>query len=197
IFMQNHLLIWNKSKLDISNSNLKGPHNIANIMAAILATSEFKINNLEQTINNFQPLAHRMEVVDKINGITFINDSKATNTESVKYALQSFSKPVNIIMGGQGKNEDYSVLNKLLKQHAKKIYLIGSSTEDMENAFQNIVATQRCKDLKEAVIKAYQQSKKEDIILLSPACTSYDMFQNFEVRGNIFKKIVRDIKNDE
>jgi UDP-N-acetylmuramoylalanine--D-glutamate ligase len=166
-------------------------------MAAILCTQKFDIKNLEATILNFSPLQHRLEKVAEIHGISFINDSKATNTESVKYALQSFQRPIRIIMGGRGKGEDYSVLNKLLKKHVCKAYLIGEEAEQIRKAIAAWVDTTKYDSFSQAIKTAFLESKKGDVVLLSPACTSYDMFQNFEERGQAFKKVVKELEDEQ
>ncbi|MCK4653654.1 MAG: UDP-N-acetylmuramoyl-L-alanine--D-glutamate ligase, partial [Candidatus Cloacimonetes bacterium] len=123
IYFDGKYINFKEEKISIKDSTLKGPHNIANIMASILAVSQYGVKNevIEKALTTFKSLPHRLEFVCEINGIKFINDSKATNTESVKYALQSFEKPIRIIMGGAGKGEDYSVLNPYLKKYAKKV----------------------------------------------------------------------------
>ena len=177
---------------------MKGPHNIANVMAALLAVSHCNIehNVIKRALKTFKPLPHRLEFVEEIKGVKIYNDSKATNTDAVKYALQSFGKPIRIIMGGAGKGEDYSVLNNLLSKYAIKVYLVGDSAEEMQNIFSKVVETKIYEDYKACLYKAIKESSKEDIIVLSPACTSYDRFQNFEQRGNYFKLKVKEIKNE-
>jgi len=138
-----------------------------------------------------------LEYVAKIKGVKFYNDSKATNTESVKYALQSFKKPIRIIMGGAGKGEDYSVLNSLLAKNAKKIYLLGSARMEMAEAFENITEMELFDEFRSAVEKSFSDSRRGDIVVLSPACTSYDMFNNFEERGNFFKEIVNELADEK
>ncbi|MCD4796469.1 MAG: UDP-N-acetylmuramoyl-L-alanine--D-glutamate ligase [Candidatus Cloacimonetes bacterium] len=192
IFYNGNSIIFGDNIISIQRSSIKGPHNTANIMASILAVSPFKIRNeiIEKALSSFVSLPHRLEPVAIINGIKFINDSKATNTDSVKYALQSFEEPIRIIMGGAGKGEDYSVLNPYLKKHAKKIYLIGDARYKMKKAFENIVDIELFDDFEKSIIAAFSEAEKGDSIVLSPACTSYDMFNNFEERGNKFKQIV-------
>jgi len=183
----------------IKDFSLKGPHNISNIMASILAISPFEIFDkiLQNALRTFTPLPHRLEFVAEINGIKFYNDSKATNTDSVKYALQSFDKPVRIILGGSDKGEDFSTLNRVLKKNAKKVYLIGETQKKMFATFGNLKKTSQFDDFKKCVQTAFSESENGDIILLSPACASFDMFNNFEDRGNVFKKIVLEMKNEK
>ncbi len=196
IFFNGKNIVHNSRDISVQNLLIKGPHNIANIMASILALSPFhlKIEIINKALRTFSPLPHRLEFVAEVNGIKFINDSKATNTESVKYALQSFPKPIRIIMGGAGKGEDYTVLNPLLKQYAKKIYLVGESRLEMEQAFKSTTDIALFNVFKRAVLAAYSDAEKGDYVVLSPACTSYDMFNNFEERGDRFKAIVHELK---
>ena len=165
-------------------------------MATILALENFNVskNIFETALQTFSPLAHRLEFVQNIDGISFYNDSKATNTDSVKYALQSFDKPIRLIIGGAGKNEDYTVLNQLIKKYVTKLYIIGNDRFKMKKTFENTVKLELFDNFKNSIITAFSEAKKDDVILLSPACTSYDMFQNFEKRGNKFKEIVRNLR---
>jgi len=192
ISFKDNSLIFKQEKYSIKDAPIHGPHNISNMMCAILAVSPFKINTeiIQRSLDTFSPLAHRMEFVKKIDGIEFYNDSKATNTDSVKYALQSFDVPIRIIMGGAGKGEDYSILIPFLQKQAKKVYLTGNTIEEMKKAFKDSIEIECISEFKEAIIKAFSDSDIGDIIVLSPACTSYDRFKNFEERGNEFKKIV-------
>jgi len=183
-------------KFSIKKASIQGPHNIANMMCAILAVSPYNIEKviIQKSLETFSPLAHRMEFVTEINGIKFYNDSKATNTDSVKYALQSFNSPIRIIMGGAGKGEDYSILIPFLQKRTKKVYLTGDTIDEMKKAFENHVNIESIKEFEDIIKKAYSESEKGDIIVLSPACTSYDRFKNFEERGNAFKEIVFRLK---
>jgi UDP-N-acetylmuramoylalanine--D-glutamate ligase len=199
-YFEERELLFPKKKCVISVDDLKvrGPHNYANCLSSVLAAFIAGVD--EKTINTsisvFLPLQHRLEFVGEINGVQFINDSKATNTDSVKYALQSFDNPVRIIMGGSDKGEDFSVLIPYLKEQAKKVYLIGATRPLMREAYKGKLLIEEFNSLEDCVLKAYKDSNEEDIILLSPACASYDMFNNFEHRGETFKSIVQDLKNE-
>ncbi|KQC11180.1 MAG: UDP-N-acetylmuramoylalanine--D-glutamate ligase [Candidatus Cloacimonas sp. SDB] len=188
-------IIFENLKLKVKNLPVNGPHNIANIMAAVLAVSPFSVQaeDMKAAIEGFKGLEHRQEFVASVKNVKFYNDSKATNTESVKLALLSFKKPVRIIMGGAGKGEDYSVLNPYLKKTAKKVYLLGEAKSEMAETFKNIAEVEIFSDFRSAVEKSFADAHKGDTVLLSPACTSYDMFNNFEERGNFFKQIVREL----
>jgi UDP-N-acetylmuramoylalanine--D-glutamate ligase len=184
--------------INIDNSTIKGPHNVANIMASILAVSPFGIdkNTIEKSLSTFASLPHRLEFVAEVRGVKFINDSKATNTESVKYALQSFNQPIRIIMGGGGKGEDYSVLIPYLKKYARKVYLTGEIRLEMKKAFTGLIELAVFEDFEQAIRNAFKEASAGEYVVLSPACTSYDMFNNFEERGNRFKEIVLKLKNE-
>ncbi|MEA2096941.1 MAG: UDP-N-acetylmuramoyl-L-alanine--D-glutamate ligase [Candidatus Cloacimonadota bacterium] len=196
IYSKENSIIFSSKEFSIQKAAIQGPHNIANIMCAILAVSPFNIkkNIIQKSLKTFSPLAHRMEFVIEVDGIKFYNDSKATNTDSVKYALQSFNTPIRIIMGGAGKGEDYSILIPYLKEQAKKVYLTGDTIDEMKKVFEGSVEIESIKEFENVIKKAFIDSKNGDIIVLSPACTSYDRFKNFEERGNTFKEIVSRLK---
>ena len=192
IYYKENSIIIGTEQFSIQKTAIQGPHNIANMMCAILAVSPYDIEKetIQQSLETFSPLTHRMEYVKEVDGIKFYNDSKATNTDSVKFALQSFDTPIRIILGGAGKGEDYSILIPYLQKRAKKVYLTGDTIDEMNAAFEGYVETESIKKFEDVVKKAFLDSEKGDIIVLSPACTSYDRFNNFEERGNTFKEIV-------
>jgi UDP-N-acetylmuramoylalanine--D-glutamate ligase len=198
---QDSFLLTPRLKIDMNKTSLKGEHNILNIMATMLVLENLgiKLDNeeVQKAFSTFKGLSHRLEYVADINGVTFVNDSKATNTDSVKYALSAFKQRVRIIMGGSDKGEDFSILLEHLDIYAKKIYLIGETKDKMLKQFNSFPSVESCQDLKDAVEKAYHESTKGDIILLSPACASYDSFKNFEHRGTTFKEIVKSLANHE
>jgi len=196
IYYKDNSIIIGSEEFSIQKAAIQGPHNIANMMCAILAVSPFNIIKevIQESLETFVPLAHRMEYVKEIDGIKFYNDSKATNTDSVKFALLSFDTPIRIIMGGAGKGEDYSILIPYLQDRAKKVYLTGDTINEMKRAFEGLVDIETIKDFEDVIQKSFSDSEKGDIIVLSPACTSYDRFQNFEERGNTFKEIVSRLK---
>lgn len=182
--------------VDCKKLKIRGPHNYCNVMCAILSVKDIIKDEdvLTKGLISFTSLEHRLEPVDTINGVHFINDSKATNTDSVKYALLSFPKPIRLIMGGSDKGEDFSILNDLIKNNAKKLYLIGATRDLMIKAYHGITEIEVFDDFESAILKAYGDSEEGDYVVLSPACASYDMFKNFEHRGQTFKEIVRKLK---
>jgi len=173
---------------------LQGKHNVYNSMAASMAARIVDIRKdiIRESLQDFVNVEHRLEFVASINGIEFINDSKATNVNSAWYALESMQKPVVWIVGGQDKGNDYNELVDLVKDKVKAIVCLGVDNSKIVAAFRNIipniVETQSAAD---AVAAAYKLGKKGDAVLLSPACASFDLFQNYEDRGMQFKAAVR------
>lgn len=171
---------------------IKGEHNQYNVMSVITILKLIGIDNtkIEEAISSFDGVEHRLELVKVLNGISFINDSKATNVDSVWYALRSFKNPIRLILGGKDKGNDYSKIKDLVFQNVKKIYSIGSSSDKIFNYFQSVVDVQKMDTFKDAVNTAFSESLEGEIVLLSPACASFDMFENYEQRGKEFKQLV-------
>ncbi|MEJ5261221.1 MAG: UDP-N-acetylmuramoyl-L-alanine--D-glutamate ligase [Ignavibacterium sp.] len=184
-----------KFSCNISDIFIRGEHNIQNAMAVIIAAKIFEFDNekILNALRSFKGVEHRLEFVKEIEGIKFINDSKATNIDSVIVALKSFDEPIFLILGGLDKGNDYSMIEDLVIQKVKKIYAIGSSAEKIFNYFHNKVKTEIRKDLEEVVASALSEARAGDVVLLSPACASFDMFENYEHRGKVFKEIVNRI----
>lgn len=171
---------------------IKGPHNIYNSLAAIIPAKIFDIDNesINKTISAFKGVEHRLEFVRDINGIKFYNDSKATNVNSVWYALQGFEDPIILILGGKDKGNDYNEIKDLVIKHVKLVIAIGESKEKVYNFFKDIVKTTKQVTLDDAICSGAAEARKGDVVLLSPACASFDMFDNYEHRGKEFKRIV-------
>jgi UDP-N-acetylmuramoylalanine--D-glutamate ligase len=176
----------------VSDIFIKGEHNIQNAMAVIIAAKIFNLENekILGALKSFKGVEHRLELVREIEGIKFINDSKATNIDSVVVALKSFDQPIFLILGGQDKGNDYSIIEKLVVEKVKKIYAIGSSAEKIFNYFHSKVKTEIKKDFDEVINTAISEAREGDVVMLSPACASFDMFDNYEHRGKIFKEVV-------
>lgn len=174
---------------------LRGDHNLQNAMAVIIAAKVFNLYNekIIKALQSYKGVSHRLELVREINGVKFINDSKATNVDSVWYALKSFDEPIFLILGGQDKGNDYSLIESLVESKVKKIYAIGSSAEKIFNFFHKKVKVDIKKNLEEVINFAINETRSGDIVLLSPACASFDMFDNYEHRGNIFKQLVNNL----
>lgn len=175
---------------------LKGKHNHYNTMAACVAaaTLDIRKEKIREAVQNFQTLEHRMEHVATVRGVEFINDSKATNVNSTWYALESMTKPTVLILGGIDKGNDYSLLKELVKEKVKTIICLGKDNGKIHDAFGSAVGTiVNTGSAEEAVRAAFHFASKGDVVLLSPACASFDLFKNYEDRGNQFKKAVREL----
>lgn len=171
---------------------IKGEHNAANAMAAITAAKIFGFDNekIKEGLKTFKGVEHRLEFVREIDGVKYINDSKATNVDSVWYALRSFDQPIYLILGGQDKGNDYNKIKQLVKDKVKKIYVIGSSADTIYTFFHSMVKVELKPTLEDVVLAANKEAKENEIVLLSPACASFDMFDNYEHRGRVFKEAV-------
>ncbi|MCZ6702433.1 MAG: UDP-N-acetylmuramoyl-L-alanine--D-glutamate ligase [Ignavibacteria bacterium] len=179
----------------VSDIKIKGEHNLANAMAVICAAKIFNLenSNIIKALQTFKGVVHRLEFVREINGIIFINDSKATNVNSVLYALKSFDEPIFLILGGQDKGNDYGEIKGLVLEGVKKIYAIGSSAEIIYNFFNSAITVEIKKSLEDVISTAVKEASEGDVVLLSPACASFDMFDNFEHRGRVFKEAVNNM----
>lgn len=176
--------------------SLKGKHNIYNSMAAGIAGRVLDIRKeiIRESLQDFQGVEHRLEHVLKIHGVDFINDSKATNVNSAWYALESMTSPTVWIVGGQDKGNDYSELSELVKQKVKAIVCLGIDNSKIVSAFEGIVPTiVETQSMIDAVKVCYKLAKKGETVLLSPACASFDLFENYEDRGRQFKTYVREL----
>lgn len=175
--------------------SIRGIHNLANAMAATLAAKVMGIPtaSIRATLRNFKGVEHRLEFVRDINGVWFVNDSKATNVDSVWYALQSYARPIILILGGRDKGNDYSRLHELVKTNVRHVLAIGESAGTVVHAFQNIVPVTRAGSMEEAVQSAAEIARTGDVVLLSPACASFDWYQNYEHRGRVFKEAVMNL----
>jgi UDP-N-acetylmuramoylalanine--D-glutamate ligase len=175
---------------------LKGKHNQYNTMAASLAAVNMDISKekIRVAVQDFQSLEHRMEYVATVRSVEFINDSKATNVNSTWYALESMTKPTILILGGIDKGNDYSLLKELVREKVKAIICLGLDNRKIHEAFGSIVSIiVNTGSAAEAVHAAFHFAEKGDTVLLSPACASFDLFKNYEDRGNQFKKAVKEL----
>ena len=184
------------TNMSVFDFALKGKHNQYNTMAACVATTTLDIRKekIRDAVQNFQNLEHRMEHVATVRGVEFINDSKATNVNSTWYALESMTKPTVLILGGVDKGNDYSLIEDLVKDKVKAIICLGTENRKIHEAFGNTMSTiVNTATAAEAVHAAFHFAGKGDVVLLSPACASFDLFKNYEDRGNQFKQIVKEL----
>jgi UDP-N-acetylmuramoylalanine--D-glutamate ligase len=174
---------------------LKGKHNQFNTMAACVAgaTMDIRKDKIREAVQTFESLEHRMEPVATVRGVEFINDSKATNVNSTWFALESINKPTVLILGGIDKGNDYSFIMDLVKEKVKAIVCLGVDNKNIHAAFAQHVKVVDTASAQEAVYTAFQFATVGDVVLLSPACASFDLFKNYEDRGTQFKNAVRDL----
>ncbi len=175
---------------------LKGKHNLYNSMAAGIAgrTMDIRKEKIRESLSTFKSLEHRMEYVATVRGVDFINDSKATNVNSVWFALESMERPVVLIMGGVDKGNDYSAIRELVREKVKAIICLGVDNRPIHEALsKDIEVMVNTDNMKDAVAAAFRLAEKGDVVLLSPACASFDLFKNYEERGRKFKEEVKQL----
>jgi UDP-N-acetylmuramoylalanine--D-glutamate ligase len=182
--------------MSIYDFALKGKHNNYNTMAAGIAAATLGIRKekIREAVKNFHGLEHRMEFIAMVRGVEFINDSKATNVNSTWYALESMNKPVVLVLGGTDKGNDYSLIAELVKEKVKAIVCMGVDNKKIIEAFKDLVPViVETDSAKKAVNASFKLSAKGDVVLLSPACASFDLFKNYEDRGTQFKNAVKEL----
>src|SRR5271165_4079710 len=171
---------------------LKGAHNLENVLAAVCAGALMGCapEKIRQAVREFKAVEHRLEFVATIRGVDYYNDSKATNVDATIKALESFPANIHLILGGKDKGSDYTVLNDLLRQRVKRVYTIGAAAGKIESQIKNVEIV-HAETLENALRKANAVAEPGDVVLLAPACASFDQFKNYEQRGQVFKEIVR------
>jgi UDP-N-acetylmuramoylalanine--D-glutamate ligase len=183
---------------ELAATALKNPPNLQNAAAAILGARLMGIQqqDIQRVLGSFKPLEHRMTLVDKIGGVSYIDDSKATNVGAVYSALESLQQPIILIAGGRDKGGDYSILAGPVQQKVKHMLLIGEAKDTMTRAFLAFTNVEKFDNLQEAVLRAARLAVPGDAVLLSPACASFDMFSSYAERGVVFRKTVLGLRNN-
>lgn len=196
-YKKNEIIInFKNNNMTMQELALQGKHNMFNSMAAAMAARVFEVKDsvIRQAMIDFQNVEHRLEYVITVHGIDFINDSKATNTNASWYALESMTKKVVWILGGVDKGNNYNALVEMAQNRVKAIICLGENNNNIINSFRGKVDTiTQASSMKEAVNQSYTLADKNDVVLLSPACASFDLFANYEDRGLQFKKEVRNL----
>jgi UDP-N-acetylmuramoylalanine--D-glutamate ligase len=184
-----------KEILQVSEIPLKGAHNLENVLAAVCAGVLMGCTpgKIRQAVRDFKAVEHRLEFVATINGVDYYNDSKATNVDATIKALESFPANIHLILGGKDKGSDYSVLNDLLRQRVKRVYTIGAAAAKIESQIKGTEVV-HAETLENALRKAHAIAQPGDVVLLAPACASFDQFKNYEHRGEAFKEIVKALR---
>jgi len=179
--------------LPLAEIGLKGAHNVENVLAAVSVGALLKCppENIRMAVRNFKAVEHRIEYVATVRGVEYYNDSKATNVDATIKAIESFPANIHLILGGKDKGSDYSVLNDLLRQRVKKVYTIGAAATKISAHIAGAAEIVSAGTLESAVDLAAKAAQPGDIVLLAPACASFDQFQNYQHRGKVFKEAVR------
>ena len=183
--------------LPLSKIPLKGEHNVENVLAAVCAArlAGVPVTVIARAIENFHAVEHRLEYVATINGVEFYNDSKATNVDATAKAVASFPGGIHLILGGKDKGSDYTTLSQLLRERVRAVYTIGAAAAKIESHLRGVVTIQSCATLANAVSAAVAAARPGDVVLLAPACSSFDQFENYEHRGRVFKQLVAEQKD--
>ena len=178
--------------LQVSEIPLKGAHNLENVLAAVCASILMGCSpdKIRKAVHDFKAVEHRLEFVATIGGVDYYNDSKATNVDATIKALESFPANIHLILGGKDKGSDYTVLNDLIRQRVKRIYTIGAAAAKIESQVKGAEVV-HAETLENAIRKARATAQSGDVVLLAPACASFDQFKSYEHRGKLFKQIVR------
>ena len=176
---------------------LKGAHNIENVLAAVCAArlAGVQANVIRRVVEKFQAVEHRLEFVATRNGVQFYNDSKATNVDATAKAIAAFGGGIHLILGGKDKNSDYTQLADLLRERVSAVYTIGAAAAKIESHLRGVVTMQSCETLDKAVSSAAAAARPGDVVLLAPACSSFDQFENYEQRGRVFKQLVNELRD--
>ncbi len=180
--------------MPVSEIPLKGAHNLENVLAGVSigALAGCQPEQIREAVRNFKAVEHRLEFVAKVAGVDYYNDSKATNVDATIKALESFPANIHLILGGKDKGSDYSLLNELLRERVKRVYTIGAAAAKIESQIAG-TETVPSQTLENAIRSASESATSGDIVLLAPACASFDQFENYEHRGRVFKEIVHSL----
>jgi UDP-N-acetylmuramoylalanine--D-glutamate ligase len=201
-FVRDGVIVWVEKEggvtepiMPVSEVHLKGAHNIENVLAAVCAARLAKVSaeSIRASVATFTAVEHRLELVRKLNGVEFYNDSKATNVDATMKAVASFHKGIHLILGGKDKDSDYGTMVELLKERVKAVYTIGSAAEKIERQLHGVVKMVSAGTMQTAVTEAAKAATAGDVVLLSPACSSFDQFENYEHRGRVFRQLVDEL----
>jgi UDP-N-acetylmuramoylalanine--D-glutamate ligase len=178
--------------LPLTKIPLKGEHNVENVLAAVVAARQAGVSaeTIAHAIEKFQAVEHRLEYVATINGVEYYNDSKATNVDATSKAVAAFSGGIHLILGGKDKGAPYAPLAPLVRERVRAVYTIGAAAAKIETELRGVAAIRSCQTLARAVAAAASEARPGEIVLLAPACSSFDQFENYEQRGQVFKQLV-------
>lgn len=176
---------------------LKGSHNVENVLAAVVAARRAgaPAEAIRRAVEKFHAVEHRLEFIAKVNGVDYYNDSKATNVDATEKAIEAFAGGIHLILGGKDKGSDYTTLSPLLRARVKAVYTIGAAAAKIESHLRGVVALHSCETLERAVNAAADAARPGEIVLLAPACSSFDQFDSYEHRGRVFKELVAELRS--
>ena len=201
-FVRSGVIVWVEKEggvtepvMPVAEIPLKGAHNVENVLAAVCAARLAKIpaESVRASVAAFRAVEHRLELVRKWNEVEFYNDSKATNVDAALKAVASFPGGIHLILGGKDKDSDYGTMADLLKKRVKVVYTVGSAAEKIERQLHGVVKMVSAQTIGRAVVEAAKAAAPGDVVLLSPACSSFDQFENYEHRGRVFRQSVIDL----
>ena len=179
--------------MPVAEIPLAGAHNVENVLAAVCAgrLAGVAAETIRSAVRAFKAVEHRLEFVRELRGVKYYNDSKATNVDATVKAVESFGGGIHLILGGKDKDSDYGTMSALLKERVKTVITIGSAAEKIERQLAGVVKIERAETMDRAVALAHEAAVAGDTVLLAPACASFDQFQNYEHRGQVFKSLVQ------
>jgi UDP-N-acetylmuramoylalanine--D-glutamate ligase len=201
-FVRDGVIVWVEKEsgvtepvMPVAEIPLKGAHNVENVLAAVCTARLAKIpaESVRASVAGFRAVEHRLELVRKFNEVEYYNDSKATNVDAALKAVASFPGGIHLILGGKDKDSDYSTMADMLKKRVKIVYTVGSAAEKIERQLHGVVKMVSAQTIEAAVAKAAKAAAPGDVVLLSPACSSFDQFENYEHRGRVFRQTVMEL----
>jgi UDP-N-acetylmuramoylalanine--D-glutamate ligase len=201
-FVRDGVIVWVEKEggvtepvMPVSEIHLKGAHNVENVLAAVCAARLAKVpaESVRGSVAGFRAVEHRLELVRKFNDVEYYNDSKATNVDAAMKAVASFPGGIHLILGGKDKDSNYGVMADMLKKRVKVVYTVGSAAEKIERQLHGVVKMVSAQTIETAVAKAAKAALPGDVVLLSPACSSFDQFENYEHRGRVFRQSVSEL----
>ncbi len=202
-FVRDGVIVWVEKEggvtepvMPVAEIPLKGAHNVENVLAAVCAArlAAIPAEKIRASVASFKAVEHRLELVANVGGVEFYNDSKATNVDATMKAVASFPGGIHLILGGKDKDSDYGLLAALLKERVKVVYTIGSAAEKIERQLHGVVKMVAAETLQVAVNEAAKSAVAGDVVLLAPACSSFDQFENYEYRGQVFRQLVNELR---
>jgi UDP-N-acetylmuramoylalanine--D-glutamate ligase len=202
-FVRDGVVVWvakeggvTEPVMPVSEIHLKGAHNVENVLAAVCAArlAGIPAEKVRASVASFSAVEHRLEFVRKWNEVEYYNDSKATNVDASMKAVASFPGAIHLILGGKDKDSDYGVMTGLLKERVKIVYTVGSAAEKIEHQLHGVVKMVSAQTIEKAVAAAAKAAAPGDVVLLSPACSSFDQFENYEHRGRVFRQTVMELE---